>query len=221
MPTSINNRIQLDWNNPHFLTSGRFPATDKHKYFEISYFSYVLLPQLNTPKIFILGGIRWLLYLHLPCVRWGSSTRFESLEMNVASFKRKLKTQNCFGFFLFFLCDLKANTCIQTCYLSSLNCLSEAPGSLFEHREEPCILKHQVSPLSGGRCILESWTWVEMILKKEKKNCFSCLTHSHTHTSTGAFVVALYINAGDTQGLTSVQIFDLVFSPLSASIMCL
>lgn len=221
MPTSINNRIQLDWNNPHFLTSGRFPATDKHKYFEISYFSYVLLPQLNTPKIFILGGIRQLLYLHLPCVRWGSSTRFESLEINVASFKRKLKTQNCFGFFLFFLCDLKANTCIQTCYLSSLNCLSEAPGSLFEHREEPCILKHQVSPLSGGRCILESWTWVEMILKKEKKNYFSCLTHSHTHTSMGAFVVALYINAGDTQGLTSVQIFDLVFSPLSASIMCL
>lgn len=36
-----------------------------------------------------------------------------------------------------------------------------------------------------------------------------------------AFVVALYINAGDTQGLTSVQIFDLVLSPLSASIMCL
>lgn len=41
------------------------------------------------------------------------------------------------------------------------------------------------------------------------------------HTSVGAFVVALYINAGDTQDLTSVQIFDLVFSPLSASIMCL
>lgn len=55
-------------------------------------------------------------------------------------------------------------------------------------------------------------------LKKEKKIASHVL---HTHTSTGAFVVALYINAGDTQGLTSVQIFDLVFSPLSASIMCL
>lgn len=75
-----------NWNNTHFLTSGKFWATDKHKYFEISHL-YVLLPQPNTPKYLLWEGLGD--YCIYTCLPRGEAPRRGSnlLDVNVASLK--------------------------------------------------------------------------------------------------------------------------------------
>lgn len=144
------------------------PARDKCQYFDIQYVNIlqpllVIIPRKTFHKVSIhsMTGISLKFMWHL---------------------KKKIKDLKLFWLCLFFPCDLKQNTSIQACCLSSLNCLSKTPGSLLEHRKEPCIFAtssaHCSVFMSAGRCILESWTWAEMIFQHH----FLCLARAHTHT---------------------------------------